>query len=149
MYENILVKCIGSKAGCTWHGKISELKKHRECECAAFKIAKSSIETCSVVMPRKDLSKQVQHDKIAKKTLETKHDLEEGRSANKEKKKKNKNKNRGRNKKKKPARKAGKQVNKKALLVSRRWCSSVWPHPLYPMESLTCYPAIRINKYTP
>ena len=36
-------------------------------------------------MPRKDLSKQVQNDKIAKKKLETKYDLEEGRSANKEK----------------------------------------------------------------
>ena len=66
VYENISVKCIGSKAGCTWHGKISELKQHRECECAAFKIA-SSIETCSVVMPRKDPSKHVQNNKIAKK----------------------------------------------------------------------------------
>ena len=134
VYENISVKCIGSKAWCTWHGKISELKQHRECECAAFKIAKSSIETCSVVMPRKDPSKHVQNNKIAKKKAETKYDLE--------KKKKNKNKNRGRNKKKKPARKAGKQDNKKASMVSRGWCSSVRPHP-------NRRPAIRINKYIP
>lgn len=34
VYENILVKCIGAKDGCTWHGKISELQQHRECGCS-------------------------------------------------------------------------------------------------------------------
>lgn len=55
VYENILVKCIDAKNGCTWHGKISELQQHRECGC--------------LFISGKDLYQRVKECKIIDDTL--------------------------------------------------------------------------------
>ena len=91
VYENILVKCIGAPDGCTWHGKISELSQHRECDC----------KKCHVVVEEKTAGRAT----LNEKKMKTKN----------KNKKKNRNKTNKTNKK--SNKKANKRVNKKDLVV--------------------------------